>query len=99
MSIQCIIFSNDVSEIDANAERHSLVVGNCLISIGYLVLYFDCAANCLNDARELGDDAIPGRTEYMTAVYDDRLFHDSNIRAQGRRRGFVIDLDKVSVPG
>src|SRR5262245_36401954 len=57
-TVEIVLFDDNIPEIHANAELHSLVVWDRLIAFRDLVLNLDGAANGLDDAGELGDDAV-----------------------------------------
>ena len=97
-AVKIVLFGDHVPEVDADAELHPFVLGNGRVALRNLVLDLDSAANGLNDAGELGDDAVPCAAEDVTAMGGDRLLHHSTVHAQGSCGGFFVKLRKVAVP-
>ena len=97
-AVKIVVFGDHVPEVDADAELHPSVLGDGRVALGNLVLYLDTAANGLDDAGELSDDAVPCAAEDVTAMLGDRLFHHSTVRAHGSCGGFFVKLRKVAVP-
>ncbi len=80
-----VLFGDNLPEIDANAELHSLVLRDSDIAFRDLVLDFYGAANGLNDAGELGDDCVSCSAEDVAFVRSDQLLNHGAIHAQSGR--------------
>ena len=84
-TVKIVLFGDHIPEIHANAELHSLVLRDGDIAFLDFVLNLDSAANGLNNARELGDDAVSCCTEDVALMGGDRLLHNSAVHTQSRR--------------
>ena len=62
-AIKIVVFGDYVPEVDADAELHLLLIGNRRVALRNLVLNLDGAANGLDDAGELSDDAVSRAAE------------------------------------
>src|SRR5262245_12308021 len=91
-TVEIVLFDDNIPKIHANAELHSLVVWDGLIAFRDLVLNFDSAANGLDDAGELGDDAVACAAEDTPLVCGDRLFDHCAVHAKSGRRNFFVGL-------
>ena len=96
-AVKIVVFGDYVPEVDADAELHLLFVGNGRVALRNLVLNLDGAANCLDDARKFGDDAVTRAAEDMTAMSGDRLLDHSAIHAQSARGGLFVNLCMVAI--
>ena len=96
-AIKIVLFGDHIAQIDANAKPHPSVLGDGRVAFGNLVLDLESAANGLNDAGELGDEAVPRAAEDMTVMGGDRLLHHSAVHAQGGRGGFFVKLREAAV--
>ena len=74
------------------------LLGNRRVALRNLVLNLDRASNSLNDAGELGDDAVPCAAEDVTVMRGDQLLHHSAVHAQSSCGGFFVKLRKVAIP-
>ena len=84
-TVKIVLFGDHIPEIHANAELHSLVLRDGDIAFLDFVLNLDSAANGLNNARELGDDAVSCCAEDVALMGGDQLLHNSAVHAQSRR--------------
>ena len=71
-AVKIVLFGNHIAEVNANAKLHSFVLGDGGVALRNLVLYLDSAANGLNDAGKLGDDAVPCAAEDVTVMGGDQ---------------------------
>ena len=97
-AVKIVVFGDHVPEVDADAELHLSVLGDRSVALRNLVLDLDGAANGLDDAGELGDDAVPCAAEDVTAMGGDRLLHHSAIHAQSGCGGLFVKLCMVAIP-
>ena len=97
-AVKIVLFGDHIPEVNADAELHLSVLGDGIVTLRNLVLDFDSAANGLNDAGELCDDAVPCAAEDVTAMRGDRLLHHSTVHAQSSCGGFFIKLRKTAIP-
>ena len=97
-AVKVVLFGDDIPQVDADAELHPSVLGDGGVALRDLVLYLYSAANGLNNAGELSDEAVPCAAEDVTAMSEDRLLHHSTVHAQSSCGGFFVKLRKVAVP-
>ena len=97
-AVQVVIFDDDVAQVYADAELHAFVLGDRRVALSYLVLDLYGTANGLDDAGELGDEAVSGAAEDVTAVRGDRLLGYGTALAQGDRGAFFVALGMAGVP-
>ena len=71
-AVNVVVFGDHIAQIDADAELHPSILGDGLVALRNLVLDLDTAANGLNDAGKLCDDAVPCAAEDATAMGGDR---------------------------
>ena len=96
-AVKVVLFGDHIARVDADAELHPSVLGDGRVALRNLVLYLDTAANRLDDAGELSDDAVPCAAEDVTAMGGDRLLHHSTVHAQSSRGSFFVKLRKMAV--
>ena len=96
-AVKVVVFGDHIAEIDADAELHPSILGDGLVALRNLVLDLDTAANGLNDAGELCDDAVPCAAEDVTAMGGDKLLQHSTVHAQSNCGSFFIKLRKVAI--
>ena len=97
-AVKIVVFGDNVPEVDADAELHPFVLGDGRVALRNLVLYLDTAANGLDDAGELGDDAVPCAAEDVTADARRSPFSPQHGTNQSSCGGFFVKLRKVAVP-
>ena len=96
-AIKIVVFGDYVPEVDADAELHLLFLGNRSVALRNLVLNLDGAANGLDDAGELSNNAVACAAENVSAVGGDRLLDHSAIHAQGGSGGLFVNLCMVAI--
>ena len=97
-SVQVIVLADHIAQIDADAELHLLLLRNRSIALRNLVLDLDGAADRLDDAGELGDDAVPRAAEDVTVMRGDRLLHHGAVHAQSGCGGLFIKFGMAAIP-
>ena len=97
-AVKIVVFGDYVPEVDADAELHLLLLGNRRVALRNLVLNLDGAANGLDDAGELSNNAVACAAENVSVVGGDRLLDHSAIHAQGGCGGLFVYLCVVAIP-
>ena len=67
-TVKIVLLGNHIARINANAELHPSVLGDGRVALRNFALYLDSAANGLDDAGKLGDDAVPCAAEDVTVM-------------------------------
>ena len=97
-AVKIVLFDNDITQVDADAESHPLVLRDGGIALRNLALDLYRAANGLDDAGELRDDTVPCAAEDVTAMRGDRFLHHSTVRAQSNCGGLFVELREAAIP-
>jgi hypothetical protein len=85
---------HNVAYVDADAESQNTVIGDGDVCGGEFVLYGGGAFDRIDNARELGKDAIPGRVCDPAAVPGDEAVHRPAVRRQGTHGPDLVDRHK-----
>ena len=73
------------------------VLWDVRVALRNFVLDLDSTANGLNDTGKLGDDAVAGAAEDVTAMGGDRFLHHGTVRAHSSCGSFFVKLRKMAV--
>src|SRR5205823_910571 len=91
---------DDVAQVHADAESQAAVVGNIRVARRHLTLDFRRAFHGVDDAAELGQDAVPHELDDAAAVPgdggDDQL---GTVGLQVRERARFINAHQPTVAG
>jgi hypothetical protein len=95
-----IAINDDVTNIDADTKVQSLIRGNAFVALGHGSLHVNCAAHCIDDAREFQQQAVTGRLDDAAVMLRD-LGIDKlpPVGFQCRQRAAVVHAHEARVPG
>ena len=86
--------------MDADAKLDTAVCRNVAASVSDLLLDLDRAAQRIDDAGELDEEAIAGSFDQPTAMCGDRrINHFRSDRPQPTKRSFLVKPDQAGIAG
>jgi hypothetical protein len=100
VAVDILLFEDNVAEIDADAELNPLVLRGSRVALGHTLLHFDGATHCLDDARELDEDAVTGGLDDAPVVLLDlRVDQLAAMSLQTRVRSLLVRLRQPAITG
>jgi hypothetical protein len=66
-----VLLSDHVTEVDPDAEPYPPLLGNLRLAVGHSPLYLGGTANCVDHAREFGQQPVAGVLYDTAAVFVD----------------------------
>ena len=76
---------------------HLFVFGNGGVALGDFVLDLDGAANGLDDAGKLGNNAVSRAAENVAVMRGDRFLDHGTVHAQSNGGGFFVTLGMPAI--
>jgi len=94
------ILDDDVTDIDAHAKFDALVLGHRGVALGHLALQLDRTAHRVDDAGELGKEAVAGGFDDAPAVLGDLEIGEFTAnRPQRRQRALFVFTPQPRIAG
>jgi hypothetical protein len=95
-----VAINDDVTNIDADTKVQSLIRGNAIVALGHAPLQVNCAAHCIDNAREFQQQAVTGRLDDAAVMFRD-LGVDKlpPVGFQYRQRATIVHAHEARVPG
>src|SRR5262249_32092797 len=84
------ILDDDVADIDAHAKFDAALGRSCGVAGDHLLLHLDRAAHRIDDAGELGKEAVAGRLDDATAMLGDFGIAEFTANRPQRRQGALF---------
>jgi hypothetical protein len=98
LTMAILAFNDHVAEIDADAHVDASVLGDTVVALGHRALKDNRAFNSLDDAAELGQEAVAHQFEDASVVHCDLRLEDLfAMRPKPRERIRLIPLDQSAV--
>jgi hypothetical protein len=95
-----LAFDDDVAQVDTDAELDARLVGRAAVAVGHAGLDGDGAANRLDGAGEVDQQAIAGALDDAAAVGRDmRLDQLAEVALQALQRAFLVAAHQPAVAG
>jgi hypothetical protein len=87
-----VLFDNDITDVNADAEFDLLVLRHVDILFGHAALNFVGTSHGVDHAGELGNSAVPGILDNTSVMLSDfGIENRSSKRFQSRQRAFFVD--------
>ena len=91
------VLGDNVADIDANPEPHALLLGGPGIQSRNGLLHAHGAADGVDHARELGQDAVAGGVGDPAPERQDQIVDGRPVRGQRRQRRFLVERHQAAV--
>jgi hypothetical protein len=94
-----VLLSDHVTEVDPDAEPYPPLLGNLRLAVGHSPLYLGGTANCVDHAREFGQQPVAGVLYDTAAVFVDlRIDQFPEVRLEPFVRPLLIRAHQARIP-
>ena len=90
---------NHVTQIDADAEPHTAMLGYCLVARRHDALELDCAFGRTDNTRKLGQNTVAGRVDDATAIVANQRQDHSLMALEVANRRVLVFTHESAVAG
>ena len=92
------VLGDHVAEVDADAKADASVVGETLVAIEHAALHFGGTAHRVDNAGELGQEAVAGGLDDAPLMLADfRIDQLAAMRLQAIERAFLVGADQTRI--